>query len=190
VSVSLRKVRAEDSARLLAWRNSEAVAPYMYSDHRISAAEHDRWFAGLAGADDRRYWVIELDGAPVGLANLARIDRANRRCEWAYYLADPATRGRGVGSCVELMVLDHVFGPLGLGKLWCEVFVENEAVWKLHEAFGFRREAHYRRHVYKAGLPRDVFGLGLLAEEWRAARPAALARLRAKGYDPEALTIE
>ena len=68
--------------------------------------------------------------------------------------------------------------------------VENEAVWKLHEAFGFRREAHYRRHVYKAGLPRDVFGLGLLAEEWRTARPAALARLRAKGYDPEALTIE
>ena len=40
----------------------------------ISAEEHARWLAAALSAEDRRYWIIEMDGAPVGLANLARID--------------------------------------------------------------------------------------------------------------------
>lgn len=190
MTVRLRTIAEADSARVLAWRNSDAVAPFMYADHKITQAEHDRWFASLAGSSDRRYWIVELDGAPVGLANIVRIDAANRRCEWAYYLADPAVRGRGVGSCVEFMVLDYVFETLGLDKLWCEVLVENEGVWRLHQSFGFTREALYRRHVYKAGQPHDVVGLGLLAKEWRAARPVAIERLAAKGYDPSQLSVE
>lgn len=187
MSVSLRPVAPTDSARILAWRNAPEVAAYMYTDHEISPAEHDRWFAAAMFADDRRYWVIEMDGAPVGLANLARIDPAASRCEWAYYLGEASTRGRGVGSQVEYIVLRHVFEDLGLNKLWCEVLVENEAVWKLHESFGFLREALYRDHVRKAGRFQDVVGLGMLRSDWEAAKPRIEARLRDKGQDPAAL---
>ena len=78
-------------------------------------------------------------------------------------------------------VIEHVFGDLGLDKLWCEVLVENEAVWKMHEAFGFRREALFRRHAWKSGQPSDVVGLGLLASDWAAVRDESRARLRARG---------
>lgn len=188
--IRLRALAASDSARALAWRNSPEVAAYMYGDHAIGQAEHDRWFANVLAAEDRRYWIIERDGAPVGLANLVRIDAHNRRCEWAYYLADPSTRGQGVVSCVEWLVLGYVFERLGLNKLWCEVFVDNEAVWKLHERFGFVREALFRDHVMKAGRFRDVIGLGLLARDWAAARPGCEARLRDKGFDPSDLSID
>jgi UDP-4-amino-4,6-dideoxy-N-acetyl-beta-L-altrosamine N-acetyltransferase len=187
MSVALRRVTPADSARLLAWRNSPEVAAYMYTDHPISQAEHDRWFASAMSAEDRRYWIIEMDGQPVGLANLARIDPAARRCEWAYYLGEASTRGRGVGSQVEYIVLRHVFEDLGLNKLWCEVLVENEAVWKLHEGFGFVREALFRDHVFKAGRFQDVVGLGMLRADWEAARPKIEARLRDKGQDPAAI---
>src|SRR4051812_43997408 len=99
--VRLRRVEAADSARLLRWRNSPEVSAYMYTDHQISPAEHDRWFEGALEAADRRYWIIEMDGGPVGLANLARIDPAARRCEWAYYLGEASTRGKGLGSRIE-----------------------------------------------------------------------------------------
>lgn len=188
MSVRLRPLAAADSERVLAWRNSDAVAPFMYTDRPISG-EHGRWLAAALTADDRRYWIIELDDRPVGLANLARIDRGNARCEWAYYLADPAVRGRGVGAVVEFAVLDCVFGPLGLHKLWCEVLLDNEAVWRLHESFAFRREALYRDHVRKGGAWRDVVGLGLLADDWAAARPACAARLAQKGHDPDRAVI-
>jgi UDP-4-amino-4,6-dideoxy-N-acetyl-beta-L-altrosamine N-acetyltransferase len=190
VSVRLRPVTVADSARILDWRNRPEVAAYMYTDHQISADEHARWFSAAMAAQDRAYWIIELDGAAVGLANLAGVDRVRRRCEWAYYLADPATRGRGVGAAVELLVLDHVFGALRLHKLWCEVLVENEAVWKLHESFGFTREALYRDHVFKAGRFQDVVGLGLLDADWTRTRPACAERLAQKGYSAANLSLE
>ena len=188
MAVTLRPLTAADGETVLGWRNSAAVAPYMYSEHEITPAEHAAWLGRALEGGDRRFWIIALDGAPVGLANLARIDAANAKCEWAYYLADPATRGRGVGSVVEWLVLGFVFERLGLNRLWCEVLVENAAVWELHERFGFVREALLRAHVRKAGVFRDVVGLGMLSADWPAARAAALARLAQKGVGEGELT--
>jgi len=180
--VQLRPLRDDDSAQVLAWRNSPEVAAHMYTDHAISQAEHDRWLEAAQSEKDRTYWIILYDRAPVGLANIVRIDLTARRCEWAYYLGSSDTRGKGIGAATEYIVLDHVFGVRGLNKLWCEVFVENEAVWKIHEGFGFQREAHLRQHVHKGGRYIDVYGLGLLAEDWERARPNVQARLHARGY--------
>lgn len=189
MSVRLRPVDFGDRERLYDWRNRPEVSAYMYTDHVIAPDEHGRWFESAMAAADRRYWIIELDGEPVGLANLAGIDPARRRCEWAYYLAEPSVRGRGVGAAVEFTVIDHVFGPLALHKLWCEVLIENEAVWRLHESFGFVREALYRDHVWKADRFQDVVGLGLLADDWEKARGACAARLADKGYAAEDLVL-
>jgi UDP-4-amino-4,6-dideoxy-N-acetyl-beta-L-altrosamine N-acetyltransferase len=189
MSVHLRRLRAADRDRLLAWRNSPEVAAYMYSDHAISPDEHARWLASALSAEDRRFWIIELDGAPVGLANLARIDRGASRCDWAFYLADPSTRGRGVGAAVEYLVLGQVFEGLQLNKLWCEVLVENEGVWRLHEGFGFTREALYRDHVCKGGTFRDVVGLGMLRRDWPDAKARAEARL-ARAFDLMSLSLQ
>ncbi len=186
IHAALREVTENDRQRLLDWRNSPDVAPYMYSDHVIAPAEHDRWFDGTFGDDGRKYWIIEVDGKPVGLANIVDINRTHGRCAWAYYLADPGVRGLGIGSWVEFQVIEHVFGVLGLAKLWCEVLVANEAVWKLHLRHGFQQEALFRRHIVKQGQPMDVIGLGLLAEEWRARRDEMAERLRTKGFAVQA----
>ncbi len=182
LDVKLRAVTDGDSERLLAWRNSPEVAAYMYTDHTISAEEHARWFAGMAGDARRAYWIIEVDGTPVGLANFYDIDRTHGRAAWAYYLADPGVRGKGVGGYVEYWMIEQAFGPLALRKLWCEVLASNEAVWKLHQKFGFMEEARLRSHVLKAGQAQDVVGLGLMADEWIETRPAMIERLTRMGY--------
>jgi UDP-4-amino-4,6-dideoxy-N-acetyl-beta-L-altrosamine N-acetyltransferase len=154
----------------------------MYTDHQIGAEEHARWFAGIAGDPRRAYWIIVVDGEPVGLANFYDIDRTHRRAAWAYYLADPGVRGKGVGGFVEYAMIDKAFDALGLRKLWCEVLASNEAVWRLHQKFGFKEEARLRAHVLKNGEPQDVVGLGLLAREWAEVRPAMGERLRRMGF--------
>jgi UDP-4-amino-4,6-dideoxy-N-acetyl-beta-L-altrosamine N-acetyltransferase len=184
VKAALRDLRDDDKDRILAWRNSPDVRAYMYTDHLIPPEEHARWFAGIAGDARRRYWIIEAGGAPVGLANLYDIDARQSRCAWAYYLADPSVRGMGLGSFVEYWMLQQVFETLSMRKLWCEVLASNEAVWRLHETFGFKQEARFREHVTKDGEPRDVLGLGILAAEWRERRPAMAERLRARGFEP------
>ncbi|QXZ53529.1 UDP-4-amino-4,6-dideoxy-N-acetyl-beta-L-altrosamine N-acetyltransferase [Caulobacter vibrioides] len=182
VAVRLRNLVESDRERLLIWRNSPDVSAYMYSDHKIGHEEHDHWFDVARHDPRRRYWIIEADGEPVGLANLADIDLVHRRCAWAYYLASPKVRGLGVGSFVEFQIIEYVFNQLHLNKLWCEVLISNESVWRLHELYGFQREALFRQHVMKQGHEVDVIGLGLLASDWAARRDAMAERLCAKGY--------
>ena len=181
--VTLRAMEPGDRDRLLEWRNLPEISAWMYSDHAISAEEHARWFAAAIADPGRKYWIIEADGAPAGLANLYDIAPAHGRASWAYYLAGADVRGQGVGAFVEYQVIEHVFGVMGLNKLWCEVLIGNEPVWKLHEGFGFVREAHLREHVRKNGAPTDVLGLGLLAADWALRREASAARLRARGFE-------
>ena len=180
--VTLRPLQPDDKDRLLAWRNSPEVAAYMYTDHQIGVDEHARWFAGITGDGKRDYRIIEVDGVPSGPANFYDIDPVQGRASWAYYLADPSVRGKGVGGFVEFAMIEDAFKAKGLRKLWCEVLAGNEAVWKLHLKFGFRQEALFRAHVIKGGVPQDVHGLGLLAEEWPAVRPAMVERLARLGY--------
>lgn len=181
--VVLRPLQAGDRDRLLAWRNLPEIARWMYSDHAIGAEEHARWFTGALTDPRRRYWVIEADGLAVGLANLYDLAPEHGRTAWAYYLADPSTHGKGIGAFVEYWMIEQVFGALALNKLWCEVLIGNEAVWRLHEGFGFRREALFRQHVRKDGELTDVVGLGLLACDWAATRDASRARLVSRGFD-------
>jgi len=179
--VSFRPIAEADRDRLLAWRNSPDVAPYMYSDHVITGEEHARWFAGIGSDATRAYWIIEMDDAPVGLVNL--YDIGPDRCAWAYYLADPATRGRGVGAFVELAMLDHVFGGLGLKALGCEVLTGNEAVWKLHQSFGFEVLETLAGRAMKGGVSLDALRLELNAARWAGVREGCAERLRARGFD-------
>jgi UDP-4-amino-4,6-dideoxy-N-acetyl-beta-L-altrosamine N-acetyltransferase len=181
--VELRSLEARDRDQLLGWRNRPDVARWMYSDQQISAEDHGLWFAAALVDPRRRYWVIEADSAPVGLANLYDIAPEHRRCAWAYYLAEPSTRGQGIGAFVEFWVLDHVFRTLEMNKLWCEVLIDNEPVWRLHEGFGFQREALFRSHVIKHGAPSDVVGLGCLASDWAERREACRQRLRTRGFE-------
>ncbi len=180
--VRLRPATAADSERLFHWRNLPDVARWMYSDHVITADEHARWIATALPDPTRRYWIIEMDGTPVGLAGLVDISAQNRKATLIHYLADPITRGRGLGAFVEVWLLDQAFGALKLNKLSCEVLYENERAWRLHEGFGFTREAYYRAHIWKAGAPHDAVGLAILADEWGAIRPASVARLQGKGF--------
>ena len=187
--VTFRPLKAADGAQVLAWRNSLDVADYMYGDHQIGAAEHARWMRGVLSADAHMHWIIEAGGAPVGVANLAKLNEAARRCELGHYIAEPVMRGLGIGAAVEYILLQHVFETLGLNKLWCEVLASNEGAWRLHLQFGFQREAHFRDHVWKDGRFRDVYGLGALAADWRGVRSVCEARLAAKGFEPAALAI-
>lgn len=179
--ISLRDLRPEDQAQLLAWRNLPEVARYMFSDHEITPAEHAAWFSGIGRDATRRYWVIVCDDEDVGLIHLYDIDSANSRCFWGFYLASPSVRGRGVGSSAWYLVLRYVFDELGLNKLCSEVLSFNEPAIGLHGRFGFQQEGLFRQHVVKGGEPIDVLRLALLREEWERRRQAIAARLAARG---------
>ena len=175
--ISLRLMAQDDAEQVRQWRTHPDVAQYMYTQPTITPEQQEAWVKKVLVDESRRYWIIEMAGDPVGLANIVDIDRVNHKCSWAFYLADDRTRGRGVGGVVEFAVLEYVFGALKLNKLCCEVLQSNEGVIKLHKSFGFMQEGLARHHVFIEGEPRDVVQLAMLAEDWDSVRSKARTRL-------------
>jgi len=158
--INLKELTKDDLELVRQWRNSKEVAVYMYTENYISKDQQIKWFEKI-NWDNSKYWVIEYDGKKLGLASINFIDRTLQSCYWAFYLGDTSVRGAGIGAKVEYNVLRFVFDELALNKLRCEVFVTNDKVIKMHEKFGFRREAYYREHCIKNNEKLDVVGLAI-----------------------------
>lgn len=179
--IELVPVTCEHRADLRRWRNDPEVARYMYTTHEISEDEHAAWFERLLAADDRRAWVVSMDGEGVGAVFLTGIDQENSRATWAFYLADPRTRGRGVGSATEFLLLDIAFVEMGLHKLCAEVLSFNQPVLEMHKKFGFAEEGLLREHWLRDGEWLDVHVIAQFRDSWLKRRAGFEERLRGRG---------
>ena len=149
------------------WRNSREVSKYMYTNDSITEEQQLKWYRRIKDDQTKRYWLIKVDKKPIGVVNLYDIDTRNKRCYWAYYLADSSVRGKGVGKLIELNILSYIFDYLGFNKLCCEILNINEIVIKIHQKYGSKIEGNFRKHVYKDGKFHDIVCMGILKEDWK-----------------------
>jgi UDP-4-amino-4,6-dideoxy-N-acetyl-beta-L-altrosamine N-acetyltransferase len=164
----LRKVLTDDLEMVMRWRMLPEVTQYMYSDPQLTLVDQTRWLERINSTGKDSAWIIELDQprTPVGLLSLSEMDTVHQRCAWAYYIADPAARGKGLAKPLECNVYDYVFERLGFNRLWCEVFSSNDRVVALHERFGSKVEGMLRQHIFKNGQFHDVVRMAVLKDEW------------------------
>lgn len=177
---ALRPVTAEDSGRLLRWRNRPEISRFMLTDHTISIEEHAAWFAAALLSEQAHHWIVLHGGEEVGLVSVSEIDRRQGTCSWGFYIVERA-RGRGVGAFAAYSALNIVFGELGLRKLSAEVLASNSTSLALHERFGFTREGVLRAHIIKSDQAIDVLRMGILSQEWAAVRESHRVALMEKG---------
>jgi|SRR6185437_11077 len=164
--IELKQLQHEDIEIVRNWRNSEDVSKYLYTNEIISKEQQEKWFENVSKDNCQKYWIIEYEGRKLGLASLYGMKHDFKSAYWAFYLGDTSIRGAGIGSKVEYNILKIVFDEMNFNKLLCEVFVFNDAVIKMHEKFGFRRESYFREHIMKDGQFYDVVGLSILKRDW------------------------
>jgi UDP-4-amino-4,6-dideoxy-N-acetyl-beta-L-altrosamine N-acetyltransferase len=152
------------------WRNLEDVRKYMYTDRVIEKDEHQKWLDGLACGAKNEFYVVYFDSLPIGAVSLNNINGEFKTAEWAFYIFDENARKKGLGSAIEMFLLDMVFAQRDFEKLNCEVIAFNEAVVKMHQKFGFEIEGVRRKNIVKNGERMDVVLLGILRDEWLAKR--------------------
>ena len=179
--IALRNLQPSDVHLLLEWRNGPDVAQYMFTNHVISVAEHETWFANVLQDARRQYWVITCDGHDLGLTSLDDLDMANRRCSWAIYLAEESARGKGVGSAAEFLALTHAFESLFMNRLSCTVLATNKRMIDLQLGFGLREEGRMKQYVLRDDGPMDAVLFAILREEWLALKDGIAARLTRMG---------
>jgi RimJ/RimL family protein N-acetyltransferase len=149
----------------LRWVNDPAMMRLLGRRARVDPAEHQRWFASLAGRTDCRYFAVHaLDGGGhVGNVWLWNIDEQNRKAEVRILFGDHAARGHGYGSEAIDLIARTAFDELGLARVYAYVFATNPRAKRAFEKARFAVEGVMRRDRVVDGGDVDVYLLARLA---------------------------
>ena len=164
--IFLKKITLNKLEKIMNWRTSPEVSPYMYTNPNLTIEEQKKWFKTINNDSNVSYWIIVVDGIDVGVLNLYDIDMKNKRCFWAYYIGDSSARGKGIARQLECNIYDYVFYEIGLNKLCCEVLSFNENVIQIHEKFGSEIEGEFKQHIFKNNTFLNVVRMSILKEKW------------------------
>ena len=168
----VRPVAAADLDMLLEWRNHDDVRRFMYTQHRITPAEHQAWFARQASDPFQHLLVFEGDGEPLGFVKL-HVIADGQVAEWGFYAAPGAAPG--TGGRLGRAALAHAFGILRLHKVCGRALAFNAPSIRFHERLGFVREGVLREQHFDGVSYHDVIAFGLLCAEWRNASTTGLS---------------
>jgi UDP-4-amino-4,6-dideoxy-N-acetyl-beta-L-altrosamine N-acetyltransferase len=166
MSLKLRKIKEEDLQLIMKWRMSSEVTSYMYTNPKLTIESQQLWLKNISQIQDVLYWMIEFDHVPIGVINICDMDKVNKKCSWAYYIGDTSFRGKGIATLLECNIYDYVFYNLGLNKLCCEVFEQNDKVVKMHQKFGTEIEGLLKEHIIKGEEKYNVVTMGILKHKW------------------------
>jgi RimJ/RimL family protein N-acetyltransferase len=141
----LRLATVADSELLLQWRNDPTTRGASHNSAHIALAEHRAWLEKTLRNPERRLYIAEEDGMPVGTA---RADLADGVWELSWTVA-PTARGRGVGKRMVALLAQQIREPIR-----AEVKAGNTASARIAEQAGmtFDLEADGVLHFSRAGL--------------------------------------
>jgi RimJ/RimL family protein N-acetyltransferase len=127
------------------WANDPELMRLLNRAAPVSEAEHERWFAALAGCDDRHYFAIETSaGAHVGNVWLWDIDRRHRKAELRIVIGEPDGQNRGLGPTAIDLACAHAFEELDLHRVYAFVLSINPRAKRAFQRAGFQCEGVLR----------------------------------------------
>ena len=179
--LSLRRLRREDAADVLAYRGDPAVARQQYWEPLTPDAVLTL-LADQAHIQPRMFGVplilaAEYEDKVVGDFALTVNIPEHSQGEVGFNFNQGYT-GRGLATRGLAAALGFGFEQLGLHRITAAAFTENERAWRLMERVGMRREAHFVHDGFVRGRWVDVFGYAMLADEWAARHPDLVPVLR------------
>ena len=159
--LKLREVHIE---MVMNWRVKPEVTRYMLTDIDSNLEIQRQWFKRISKDETCRYWVVCFQSIPIGVINLAAIDRINLRCSAGYYIGEDEYRQ--LGTMIPPYLYNYVFREMKLRKIYGEVVAGNENVLKIHRMHGFREVGILKEHIIKKNQLLDVIIVELLSEIW------------------------
>lgn len=108
----------------------------LFSEYRYSPEETQKRFERYS-ADDRRHFLILLDGRPVGETGIKHIDWEKMEGELSIHLQNDTVKNRGIGTRAERLLLAYAFEELRLHAVTARVIEKNTRSRHVLEKAGF-----------------------------------------------------
>ena len=139
--IILRPITADDTARVLAWRNSDRTVRNYYYRKPVTEEDHAKWLKEKV--DTGEVWqyvaILKETDTPIGSVYLQHIETDTLTGETGVFFSEDAPAGQGLATEAVKLLGDEVgFKMLGLLHLTAKVISTNTASMKLHEKAGYR----------------------------------------------------
>ena len=137
------------------------------------------WEPIINGSEPRRYYWFsaeDSDGNIAGIAGLSDINYIHGDAVAALFVSQKGRR-KGLGMKMTAMMVDLGFHQLRLERVTTYCREDNTASSELVSRLGFVREGVMRKAWFSGGKRYDIHAVGLLKEEWEAAREELIPEL-------------
>ncbi|MBC3762958.1 GNAT family N-acetyltransferase [Quadrisphaera oryzae] len=139
------------------WEERDPSAPGPVPRQRYDAQAT----AAATSYRDDVFFVVDVDGEPVGSATLFGFDALARHAEAGISLA-AGHRGRGVGTEALRQLVEFGFTRRNLRRIHLQAIASNTGALRAYAKVGFVEEGRRREHAWVRGAYEDVVVMGLL----------------------------
>ncbi|GKX51248.1 spermidine N1-acetyltransferase [Budvicia aquatica] len=166
-SVRLRPLEREDLRFVHQLDNNASVMRYWFEEPYEAFVElSDLYNKHIHDQSERRF-IIEGQGARVGLVELVEINHIHRRAEFQIII-DPAHQGKGYASSAAKSAMEYGFSVLNLNKLYLIVDKENEKAIHIYTKLGFEIEGTLKHEFFINGEYRDTIRMCIFQPQYLA----------------------
>lgn len=169
--IRLRAIERSDLPLFVAWLNDPDVREFLMLYSPLSIEQEERWFKDtLDQPPYNQPLAVEVrdeDGwRTVGNCSFHIQDWRVRSAELGIFIGDKASWGKGYGTEVMRLLLEHGFMTLNLNRIYLRVYASNLRAIRAYEKAGFVHEGRMRQAEYRNGVFDDVLLMSVLRSEW------------------------
>ncbi len=128
------ELTADERTMVLEWRNHESVRNHMYTTEFITLEKHNTFIDSLNHCNDKIYFVVIKNSAPIGVVDL--VDITDTSAFLGLY-ANPFSDRKGIGRIILRALIRYAYETLHLTALHLECFEENDKAKALYQKFDF-----------------------------------------------------
>jgi RimJ/RimL family protein N-acetyltransferase len=181
--LKLRRPERSDLDVVVDWLRDPAFRRFLYGDNeKIKQQMGSHVLALLGGAFGvpiaaAGHFICDAgDHGLVGLASVQDLSWRNRSCTVNIYMANGDEAAKFYGEAC-FRIVEYCFDELNLHRASARLDSSNEEGQKAFEQIGGARELVLRGHALRDGSPCDVYGYGVLRDDF------AVVRRRHEGRD-------
>lgn len=164
--IVLAPLTLDDAPRLFEYRSDPAVRRFQYFEP-ASVEDAEAFIREVQSGESGWHQLgIREQGSPLlaGDVGFRLVGDERLQAEIGVTLA-PDHQGRGLATEAVAALLDHLFGELGVHRVFASVDPRNTASVALFGRLGMRQEAHFLQSVRFKGEWADDVVFGLLRTE-------------------------